>query len=43
MEPYYPEILNFLELKKFQGKICSFEQFFSQRKVVIPQLFETTI
>ena len=35
MDPRYPEILTFLELKKFLGKICSLEQFFLQRKVVI--------
>ena len=32
MDPRYPEILSFLELKKFLGKICSLEQFFFTEK-----------
>ena len=44
MDPRYPEILTFLELKKFLGKICSLEQFFYREKSSFPmQLFETTI
>ena len=31
MDPRYPEILTFLELKKFLGKICSLEQFFTEK------------
>ena len=44
MDPRYPEILTFLELKKFLRKICSLEQFFYREKSSFPmQLFETTI
>lgn len=44
MDPCYPEILTFLELKKFLSKICSLEQFFYREKSSFSmQLFETTI